>query len=117
VELSVENDNGIVIVTVKADRLDLNNANIFKRAMDPILANASAVVMDLGPVRFIDSSGIGALLSCLRKMNETQKPLLLASLQRSVRSTMELVRMHRVFEIYESRQEALRAARQAAPAL
>lgn len=110
-EFSVESENGIVTVTIKADRLDANNANIFKRAMDPVLRDASHAIVDLSNVRFIDSSGIGALLSCLRRLAEHGGSLHLAGLQRPVRATIELVHMHRVFPIYDTKQEALRAAK------
>lgn len=110
-EFSVESEDGVVVITIKADRLDANNANIFKRAMDPVLRDTSHAILDLSNVRFIDSSGIGALLSCLRRLAESGGSLRLAGLQRQVRATIELVHMHRVFPIHETRQEAIKAAK------
>jgi anti-sigma B factor antagonist len=110
VEFTVEREDGVVLVVIKADRLDANNANIFKRAMEPVLAGAEQAVIDLGAVRFMDSSGLGALLSCLRRLTAAGGVLKLCTLQRPVRAVMELVRMHRVFDIYETREGALEAA-------
>ncbi len=110
-EFSIEHVDGTVVVVIKSDRLDANNANIFKRSMEPVLAEAKDAILDLGAVRFMDSSGIGALLSCLRRMNAAGGTLRLASIQRPVRQVMDLVRMHRVFDIYDNLQDALKAAR------
>ncbi len=110
-EFSVERQDDIVAVTIRSDRLDANNANIFKRAMEPVLAGARHAVIDMGAVRFMDSSGLGALLSCQRRMTAAGGTLRLAALQRPVRSIVELVRMHRVFDIYETRADAMNAAR------
>ncbi|NLH98309.1 MAG: STAS domain-containing protein [Chthonomonadales bacterium] len=110
-EFTVEREDGVVLVVVKADRLDANNANTFKRAMEPVLADAREAILDLAAVRFMDSSGLGALLSCLRRLTAGGGSLKLCSLQKPVRSVMEMVRMHRVFDIYDTRSDALAASR------
>lgn len=110
-EFSVEREDAVVLVLIKADRLDANNANIFKRAMEPVLNDARQAVIDLGAVRFMDSSGLGALLSCLRRTTASGGLLKLSSLQRAVRAVMEMVRMHRVFDIYDTAEDAMAAAR------
>ncbi len=110
-EFTVEREDGVVVVVIRADRLDANNANTFKRAMEPVLADARQAVLDLGSVRFMDSSGLGALLSCLRRLTGLGGGLKLCSLQKPVRSVMEMVRMHRVFEIFDTRWDAVQAAR------
>ncbi|NUQ70935.1 MAG: STAS domain-containing protein [Chthonomonadales bacterium] len=116
VEFTVERINSVVLVVIKGDRLDANNSNIFKRAMEPVLAGSAQAVIDLGAVRFMDSSGLGALLSCLRRMNAAGGALRLAALQRPVRAVMEMVRMHRVFDIYDTRDAALSDAEKAGAA-
>ncbi len=115
-EFTVERINSVVLVVIKGDRLDANNSNIFKRAMEPVLAGSAQAVIDLGAVRFMDSSGLGALLSCLRRMNAAGGALRLAALQRPVRAVMEMVRMHRVFDIYDTRDAALSDAEKAGAA-
>ena len=109
-EFSVERENGVVLVVIKAERLDANNANTFKRAMEPVLADAREAVLDMGSIRFMDSSGLGALLSCLRRLTASGGALKLCALQKPVRSVMEMVRMHRVFDIYDTRAQAMAAA-------
>jgi anti-sigma B factor antagonist len=66
-------------------------------------------VFDLSRLRFTDSSGLGALISCLRKVNANGGDLKLCAMSDQVRALFELVRMHKVFDIYATREEAVRA--------
>jgi anti-sigma B factor antagonist len=61
----------------------------------------------LSEVGFIDSSGLGAILSCYRHLQFTNGDLRLCCLSEQVRTLFELVRMHRVFDIYGTREEAM----------
>lgn len=65
------------------------------------------LIIDLAQVRFIDSSGLGALLSGYKNAGLRSGSFVLAGLQPRVQSMFELTRLHRVFEIYASLQEAL----------
>lgn len=96
-----------LIVGVPLAHIDAANTRDFRSAIEPLLAAYSTVVLDLADVEFIDSSGLGALLSCLRTMNSKQGELRLCSLRTPVQALFELVRMHRLFAIYENRAAAL----------
>ena len=75
----------------------------------PFDGEPANVVLDLTRLRFIDSSGLGAFLSCLRKLNQKQGDLKLCGVSKQVRAVLELVRMHRILDICGTRQEAARA--------
>jgi anti-sigma B factor antagonist len=70
-------------------------------------------LIDMSGLTFVDSSGLGALLSCLRMMKGKNGQLLLVGMSRPVRALFELVRMHRIFSIYNSLAEALDEAKAA----
>jgi anti-sigma B factor antagonist len=108
-ELSVEMSGDVAVVAVFVDELDASNTAEFKQQMAPILAEQRKVVIDLGQLRFIDSSGLGAMLSCLRQLSAKASDLKLCGLSRSVRAAFELVRLHRVLDIYATRADAVRA--------
>ena len=59
------------------------------------------VVLDLGDVRFIDSSGLAALVSGLKTLNEHDGSLKLASLQSHADLLFKLTMFDKVFEIYD----------------
>jgi anti-sigma B factor antagonist len=111
-DLTIEKDGNVTIVTLPPDQLDAGNVAEFKRDVAPLIGNSARVVIDLSRLRFVDSSGLGAMLSCLRQLNASGGELKLCGMARPVRALFELVRMHRVFDIHATRDEAVRAMRQ-----
>ena len=106
-KLASETVGEIEIVEVLEKSLDADTVKQFKAEVESKLASGGKLIFDLGMLEFIDSSGLGAILSCLRQINAAGGDLKLCSMSRSVRSMFELVRMHRVIEIYETRDEAI----------
>lgn len=98
-----------VIVATSVDMLDASNANEFKAAVGKMIQPGARLILDMSAIRFVDSSGLGAILSCLRQLNDQGGELKLCALNKPVRALFELVRMHRVFEIYNTREEAIRS--------
>jgi anti-sigma B factor antagonist len=99
-------DDAGIIVTVPGEHLDVGNSKSFREALQPVLEENATVLLDLSRVDFIDSSGLGSLLSCLRTMNAKDGELRLFGMRRPVQAMFELVRMHRLFAIYETEEEA-----------
>ena len=97
------------IVIVQSENLDAGNVKAFKDRLLPVLEDHQNVLIDMSKLSFIDSSGLGALLSCLRTMNGKKGQLKLFAMTKPVQALFELVRMHRIFSIYNTREEALAA--------
>ena len=108
-ELATERMQDVVIVELPYEELDASNASDLKRDATTLIENERKLVFDLSHTRFVDSSGLGAFLSCLRRVNERGGDLKLCGLSRPVRAVFELVRMHRIFDIYATREEAAHA--------
>jgi anti-sigma B factor antagonist len=102
-------DDAGVIVTVPGEHLDVGNSKSFREALQPVLEENTTVLLDLSEVNFIDSSGLGSLLSCLRTMNAKDGDLRLFGMRKPVQAMFELVRMHRLFAIYDTEDEACAA--------
>jgi anti-sigma B factor antagonist len=108
-EIAVDNIDSVAVATVPVDELDASNAAEFKRDMAPVLQANSRLVLDLSRMRFVDSSGLGAMLSCLRQLSAKSGDLKLCGMSKQVRGLFELVRMHRIFDIYGTKEEAVHA--------
>jgi len=104
---TIERQNNITLVTITADTLDDGNEKSFRKEVISSLDPGANVVLDLDGVKFIDSSGLGAILSCHRHLQTAKGDLKLCCMRETVRSLFELVRMHRIFEIYDSSEEAM----------
>ncbi|MBV8774011.1 MAG: anti-sigma factor antagonist [Deltaproteobacteria bacterium] len=107
-EMIVEKLGEVTIVRLPGDQLDASNAKDFKREVASMLSGASKVIFDLSQLHFVDSSGLGAMLSCLRQVNASGGDLKLCGLSKPVRALFELVRMHRIFDICNTRDDAIR---------
>ena len=113
-QLSIENVKheetpDVFIVSIPGTALDASNTKEFKAAIAPLLTTGARIILELGALRFVDSSGLGAMLSSLRQVNGLGGDLKLCGMTKPVRALIELVRMHRVFEIFNTREEALRS--------
>jgi anti-sigma B factor antagonist len=102
-------DNDVLVIELREDNLDASNVREFKDAVQAVMHERTRVVLDMSGVKFVDSSGLGALISCLRQLNARRGDFKLCGMSTTVRALFELMRMHRVFNIHETRQEAVRS--------
>lgn len=98
-----------LIVTPLEDRLDARVATDFKERMTELIASGNTrIVLDLSRVEFIDSSGLGAIVSSLKRM-AGRGELVVCGLQETTMTLFKLTRMDRVFQIFDSGQQAVSA--------
>ena len=104
--LSSEKD-GILVCQVDSRVLDASSARAFKEEIKLLLTPGVRLVLDMSKVEFIDSSGLGALVSCLKQAHAIGGEIKLSSLRKPTRALFELLRIHRVFEIFNNPDEAI----------
>lgn len=97
----------VMVIELREDNLDASNVREFRDAVQSLMGDRTRVVLDLAGVKFIDSSGLGALISCLRQVNSRRGDFRLCEMSRTVRALFELMRMHRVFHIHDTRADAV----------
>ncbi len=81
------------------DSLETENVAAFRAAIAPVLDRSTDITLDLSQVAFMDSTGLGAMLSCLRSVKSKGGRLKLCHLTPEVKQLFEMVLMDRVFEI------------------
>ncbi len=109
IKVTTEKIETIAVTQLSGEALDASNAKELKTQVAPLIVPGAKVILDLSSLKFVDSSGLGAILSCLRQLNAVGGDLKLCGMIKPVRALFELVRMHRVFEIFNTREEALRS--------
>ena len=108
--LSSDMKDGVQIVRVGAPRIDAAGAIQFKEAMRTETAKGDGrVILDLGAVDFIDSSGLGAIVAAMKQLDGDRR-LDLASLSPTVDKVFRLTRMDTVFRLYPTLDDALAVA-------
>lgn len=107
--LETEQCEHALVIHVKEDRLMANLAAEFRTSIAEIVDTGNdSIILDLSQVRFLDSSGLGAIVS-VRKMVGPKGTLLLCGLTEQVEAVFRLTRMDTVFEIFDDRNLALAA--------
>jgi anti-sigma B factor antagonist len=89
-------------------RLDASNVGEFKaRAIASLGENEKGVIIDFEETAFIDSAGLGSLVSILKHASQSGgRRVALASLSTQVRQIFELTKLYRLFDIYENPDKA-----------
>ncbi|MBL0225691.1 MAG: STAS domain-containing protein [Geobacteraceae bacterium] len=106
--LKTEPNGKVMVVMVREERLDAHNSNELKVEMNRLFESGTRdLLVDLKEVRFIDSSGLGVLVSGFKNASTHQGSIKLCGLQTQVKSMFELTRLHRVFDIFQTIDEAL----------
>ncbi len=106
--VNILDQGAVVLIEVKEERLDAHNSGSLKTEMLSLFEDGKQnLVIDLKEVRFVDSSGLGSLVSGFKNASARNGNLKLCGLQPQVKSMFELTRLHRVFEIFPSADEAL----------
>lgn len=99
--------DGFNVLLINEERIDAHNSSDLKVfIIDMIEEGGLNIVVQLQQVKFIDSSGLGALLAGFKHAAAKSGKLALSNLQPQVLSMFELTRLNRVFEIYNDLEEA-----------
>ena len=101
-EFTLSDSDTKLLIVVHQNRFEAATIGEFKEGLEDVWNDKiSNVVIDFEDVNFIDSSGIGALLGVQKKLRDTGSPVQLIKAKPNVISVIELLRLHRVFEISE----------------
>jgi anti-sigma B factor antagonist len=114
-QCNVTRQGGCIVITPEVPIIDASVAAPFREQLTQEIGELARagistprVILDLHGVNFMDSSGLGAIIS-VRKTLGTQGDLRLVGVQPEVRSLFELTRLVRVLPLYEDLQQALAA--------
>lgn len=100
----------VVAFTSKVD-LEGETSILFKEKLKALIGDGHLrVVIDLTHVGFVDSQGLGALISCLKALRQAGGSLALTSLSEPVGAVLRITRLIRVFDVHPTVDDALAAA-------
>jgi anti-sigma B factor antagonist len=99
---------GDIVVLDISGEIDLYNAPEIKDIINKLIEEMKYnVIINLEKVSYIDSSGIGALISSLSNLKKYQGGLKIINVYASVRKVFELTKLTSFFEIYDSEEDAV----------
>jgi anti-sigma B factor antagonist len=77
-----------------------------KRLLD---AGDKKIIVDLGDVPYMDSAGLGTLVSAFASVSNAGGTMKLANLSKKIQDTLNITKLVTVFDTYDSVSGALRA--------
>ncbi|MGH8018511.1 MAG: STAS domain-containing protein [Opitutaceae bacterium] len=98
--LNSSRQGDLLCLTVTAPRLDASSVREFKVSTDSVWSSVTRrVEIDMAGVEFLDSSGVGALLSIYKRLPAPAQ-VKLVHVRPAVQTVIELLRLHRIFEVH-----------------
>nr|MBN2276258.1 anti-sigma factor antagonist [candidate division Zixibacteria bacterium] len=103
-------DAGSTTVISMSGRLDLSNGGKLKEEIKNLLTSGKiSIHLNLGEVEFVNSSGLGALVSMMKEIRIHRGRLTLSNLADYVQEIFDITQLSHIFEIYNSEEEALKS--------
>jgi anti-sigma B factor antagonist len=96
-----------VVVDVDGQLVVTNRQEFKQVVLDEVEQGARSIVVDFSRSAYIDSSGLGALVSLGKRIREAGGDLRLAGLNEDLRTLFELTRLDALFPLYATRADAL----------
>src|SRR5260370_30205094 len=93
--LSHRKVGAVTVAEIHSANLDQSNARFAERLLTALAGPGARIVLDLGRVEWMDSSGCCTLITLLKRLGEVRGALKLCALTPPVRTLFELMRLHR----------------------
>jgi len=100
-------EGDVTVVEVEGQLIVGNRQELKQRVLEELERGETKFVVDFEETGYIDSSGLGVLVSLSKKLREHGGELRLANLNEDLRTLFELTKLDTLFQIAESRSEAL----------
>jgi anti-sigma B factor antagonist len=116
-QLWVERESDVLVAGLSGE-LDLGNRNFVEEALrEAFPGDASAIVIDLTGVSFLDSSAVEMLFALHLDISTSRRRMgLVVARDALIRRSIQIYDSSRVLDLYQSRQEALSALTRGASA-
>ena len=97
---------GETAVLFLSGKLDLNSATEVKNKVKELLGKKCRnLIFNLEKVEFINSSGLGALVSILKDVRLYKGKMFLTNLSLYVKEIFEITQLQEIFDIYDTEQQ------------
>ncbi|HMA29799.1 MAG TPA: STAS domain-containing protein [Thermoanaerobaculia bacterium] len=107
-DLTLFEDGSVTIVTLSGDLVIGEAEALFKKTVNRLIEEGKVrLVVDCTGLRYVDSSGLGALVRALTTAQRDGGAAKLLGVPSSLRKLLELTRLDSVFEMFESREQAV----------
>jgi anti-sigma B factor antagonist len=104
----IKDEPSHLLILVNVSEANLENADLFKSQVIQLFdRHKKNIIIDMGKVEYIDSSFLGALVAVLKHAMAHKLDVFLINLFKDVYDLLLLIRLDKVFKIYDNYQEAI----------
>jgi anti-sigma B factor antagonist len=101
-----------LIIRLSGDLIGENNGmNVLEVVNSSILENIRKCIIDISSLRYINSSGIGVLITILTKFRNKGGEVYLLKPSESVQKLLVITKLNAIFQIIQTEEEALQLAK------
>jgi anti-sigma B factor antagonist len=104
---TVRKEKDVCVVAVEGQLIVGNRQELKQRVLDELERGERKFLVDFAQTGYIDSSGLGVLVSLSKKIRELNGELRLANLNDDLRTLFELTKLDTLFRIAESRERGV----------
>jgi len=104
----VEKVGDVLVVDVEGQLIVGNRQELKQKVLEELDNGERKFVVDFEKTGYIDSSGLGVLVSLSKKVREQGGELRLANLNEDLKTLFELTKLDTLFHIADSREAALK---------
>lgn len=108
-EIKLEMDNEVIILKLIGSLVASSAEGLKEQIAKLMEKKYRFILLDLGKVDFIDSSGLGACIAIKRDLAATNGILVCAALNENVRKVFRMTRADQKILVFDARQEAVNA--------
>jgi anti-sigma B factor antagonist len=101
--------SGDVTIVDVAGKITLGDGSAMLRdkVKELSAAGTKKILLNLGEVNYIDSSGIGELVSAFTTISNTGGSLKLLNLTKRVKDLLQITKLYTVFEVFDDEAQAI----------
>jgi anti-sigma B factor antagonist len=103
----VQQQGDVTVIEVEGQLIVGNRQELKQKVLDELEAGGRKFLIDFSHTGYIDSSGLGVLVSLSKKIRERGGELRLAHLNDDLRTLFELTKLDTLFRIADDRHQAL----------
>src|SRR5437660_2571787 len=108
--------DGITVLSVSGRVVFGDEASALRDKVKALLATSKQLVLNLGGVSYIDSGGLGILVSLYTSARASGGDIKLANLTQRVGDLLQITKLLTVFDVHEGEQNAIDSFKKAAKA-
>ncbi len=100
-------EQDVVVISVEGQLIVANRQELKQQVLETLDSGDRKFVIDFSETGYIDSSGLGVLVSVSKKIREAGGELRLSGLNEDLRMLFELTKLDTLFSISDTKSEAI----------